>query len=143
MARFRPFLIILPLLLLSCERDTRRFEKRALLPLGHIDFPASSRVELGVEEGLRICGWTASEDGIAEVNVYVDRRLVRSLGQLGERADVGRALPDVSGSSRSGIETVVGADELGPGNHDVVVQVRTNAGAVLQLCRIETVGATG
>ncbi|MHB1047381.1 MAG: hypothetical protein ACYC4P_15360 [Thermoanaerobaculia bacterium] len=132
-------LLLLPMVLGACERDTQRFEKRALLPLGHIDFPASSRVHLGVDEPLRISGWTASDDGIAEVNVYVDRRLVRSLGQLRDRPDVGQALPGVRGSARSGIETAIEPGELGAGTHDVVVQVRTNAGAVLQLCRVEIV----
>ncbi len=139
LGRQLPMLALLALFAYACERDDGRFEKRAELPLGNLDVPNTSMLELGPAAPLTLSGWAVSEDGIAEVNAYVDRRLARSSGALLQRPDVATAFPAIPGSGRSGFQIVLEPAEIGPGPHEIVLQVRTNRNAVRELGRLTVV----
>ena len=127
------------LLLAGCERDGARVQKRARLPIGNLDTPTTSTLELSGDSPLTLSGWAVSEDGIAEIDVFVDRGLVRSSGALLGRPDVGSAYPAIPGSARSGFQVVLDSREMGAGAHEVVLQVRTARGAVRELGRLTVV----
>ena len=137
--RLRPrysLIVLASVLAGGCERDDHRFEKRAPLPVGRLEVPDSPTVELGPAVLLTLSGWAVSEDGIAEVNVYIDRRLARSSGLLIPRPDVASRYPAIPGSRQSGFQLLLEPAEIGAGSHEVVLQVRTGRGAVRELGRL-------
>lgn len=101
--------------------------KAGRLPLGFVDAPSPGQTLAGP---VKVVGWAVAENGIRDVLVYVDGRLFAS-GTTGKgRDDVGRALPRFPDASSSGFEIPFDTAALSAGPHDLVVQARSESGAV-------------
>lgn len=132
-------LICLTLFASGCERDPDRLQKRAALPFGDVNTPSAGIVEFRTSGPLLFLGWALSDDGIAEVNIYVDRRYVRSTAQLMRSPDVAAVFPGFRGAGIAGFGIELAPSDVGPGRHEVVVQARSNRGAVRDLKRYEVI----
>ncbi len=131
--------LLLAALLCGCEKSDARFAKRARLPAGRLDLPSTPVVRAAPGSSVVLAGWALSDDGIAEVNVYSDGKLLRSSGARFPRPDVAKAFPSVKDSSRAGFHLVLDPAETGPGAHELILQARTNRGAVGELGRFTLV----
>lgn len=134
--------LLLATLLCGCEKSDARFAKRARLPTGRLDLPSTPVVRAAPGSSVVLAGWALADDGIAEVNVYSDGRLLRSSGARLPRPDVAKAFPLMKGSARAGFHLVVDPSETGPGAHELVLQARTNRGAVGELGRFTLIATT-
>ena len=133
--------IVLALLEAGCERGSDRLQKRSDLPFGDINTPAESPLELRGSAPAIFLGWALAEDGIAEVNLYVDRRLVRSTALFLRSPDVARVFPTFATAGTAGFGIELAARDVGPGRHEVVVQARSNRGATRDLRRYEVIAS--
>src|SRR5690242_4493159 len=68
---------------LSCSDS--RADSHAMLPIGYVDAPQNGAVVQGT---LATGGWTLSEDGIDDIEIYIDRAFVTATTPNTPRPDV-------------------------------------------------------
>jgi hypothetical protein len=108
----------------SCARSKPQPGER---PLGYVDAPTPSATVSGT---VLMRGWAADESGIKSVCVSVDGGPRSCAADMGiSRTDVAASLPTIPGSDRSGWEMRLDTSKLSPGEHKLVVQATSNAGA--------------
>jgi hypothetical protein len=118
-------ILIIPIvgLLLSCGS-----QNHLKLPAGYIDVPPPT--QQAVFHGVsHLEGWALSDDGIADVAVYVDRQYVTSAETGLARPDVAKAFPNESGAQAAGWRASLDVSKFPPGRHDIVVQATGKNGA--------------
>jgi hypothetical protein len=121
--------LFIPVLLagvFACRRD-RTARLSAPLPFGVVD----SIDEQQMDGTVRVIGWALSEDPIYTIGLYIDGRYITSARANLARPDVNKAYP-AYGDVKPGwmIEFDGG---MFPGEHELVVQVRTDHDAVRDL----------
>ncbi|MBM4269608.1 MAG: hypothetical protein FJ144_23895 [Deltaproteobacteria bacterium] len=137
--RARPIAAAFALALLAagCEpADGPRRIRAHPLPTGAVEFPRDGEVvgKFIVE------GWALADDGIDEVNVYLDGAWVGTALSGIHRPDVATAFPDVPGVAASGFRLTI--DSAESGEREIVVQARSRRGATRDIAsrRIRIVG---
>ena len=102
-----------------------RAKSASTLPFGNVESP---RVGETVRGRWPVSGWALSEDGVKAVNIYVDRSYMGTARLGVSRPDVEKAYPAIKDSATAGWTFVLDTMALTPGQHQVVVQVRSVTG---------------
>ena len=79
-----------------------------------------------------IRGWAISEESVEQVEVFIDGEYAFDVPYGDPRADVGKAFPDISGSSTSGFSVPFRYSTLSAGQHTVSVVVTDKFGAQVE-----------
>lgn len=109
---------------LSCRRSNPQRSER---PAGWVDLPTPNATINGT---VLVRGWAADESGIDRVCVSVDQKQASCTENIAiSRQDVAAALPNIPGADRSGWEMPLDVSRLAPGQHQLVVQATSKAGA--------------
>jgi hypothetical protein len=112
------------------ERVSLRPGADTLAPFGYLDYPSP---DLEVEPGPYAHGWAADNSGIQEI------RVASELGPIGlavygaPRPDIGKVLPNIADSARSGFYFPI--PSLPPGPHTLIVTIVGRDGSTTVLRR--------
>ena len=94
-----------------------------------LDEPRNNGVHSGI--GM-IRGWAVSGESVEQVEVFIDGEYAFDVPYGDPRADVGKAFPDISGSSTSGFSVPFRYSTLSAGQHTVSVVVTDKFGAQVE-----------
>jgi hypothetical protein len=108
------------------------------LPFGFVDAPRPGETLRGA---ITIAGWALSEDRIERVAIYIDRSYA-SRALLGQaRPDVAKAYPGMPNAAVSGWITVLNTGSFSQGKHEIIVQARSEDGALRDIGTVPVVFA--
>lgn len=99
---------------------------RPNLPIGYVDAPHPGETIGGV---YTVRGFAVSENGIREVDIYVDREFSGSTRTGIERKDLVKPFPFTQNPVQGGWEYQLNAFSLLPGRHEISVNAITNDGS--------------
>jgi N-acetylmuramoyl-L-alanine amidase len=120
--------IVLLLTGISCNKITGK-RRSSLEPfLGALDVPRRG----GTLQGATaiVGGWALAEDGVQRVAIYVDKQFVTFATLGGDRPDIAKAFPAFANPGKSGWNVVLDLSSMLEGDHEMVVQVKSNGGNV-------------
>jgi Bacterial Ig domain len=101
-----------------------------VLPLGNFEGKPGATVT-GV---MSLQGWAAAEKGVSKVCLYVDRQpAICTENITGLRPDVAKVYPNIAGAETSGWNIQFDSSGLSAGDHELVIQATTRAGATRDL----------
>lgn len=103
-------------------------ENHALLPQGSLDAPANGTV---VGKSVGLGGWALSEDGVANVGIYLDRRYRMDAVLGGARPDVKNVYPQFPDAGNSGWSATLVLDNVAAGPHAIEIQIRSKTGGII------------
>jgi hypothetical protein len=113
----------------SCSAS--RENLHPMLPIGYVDAPQNGAA---VKGALAASGWALSEDGVADIEVYIDRAFVTSTTPNTPRPDVLEKNPLFRSDPNPGWNASIDLGHITPGAHEFTVQVRSRKGAVRDIC---------
>jgi len=121
-----------------CDTVAPRQVTRRTLPFGNVDAPKARAIIKGV---LRVEGWALAEEPIAEIGIFIDSKFVRSFAVDRRRDDVVSAYPKVARGVKPGFATEIDTQVAGllPGWHSLIVQAKTESGAIRDIGVVEVV----
>jgi len=103
-------------------------EKSSLEPiLGALDVPAPGATMKGA---MTVAGWAVAESGVQRVALYIDQRFAGFASVGGNRPDIAKAYATFPDAATSAWGAVVDLSPFTPGDHQIVMQVKTKAGNV-------------
>lgn len=119
------------LMLVSC--GAKASFNRAPLPFGSVDLPQPKTIVQGT---MQVSGWVLANEPVQVVSVYIDRQFITSVPVAIARPDVAAAKPEYKNAANSGFGVAIDSATLAPGWHEVVVQARSESGAVRDLAAV-------
>ena len=123
-------IVFASLFLQSCKHEQSTSDASGRLPFGNIDAPKDNSEARG---SVILGGWALCEDGIQRVRFYLDRQFVVEATLGVSRPDVAKVFPAIEGNGSSGWGGVVDLSKVSPGQHQLIVQARSNTGATADL----------
>ena len=118
------WLIFLLLSAISCGSSSTH----AKLPNGVVDVPPPGQ-PAAVKGMASLMGWAIGENGISDVDIYVDRVYVASAHLGLVRPDVAAAFPNETNSNTAGWQASLDCSNIAVGPHELVVQATAKNGA--------------
>lgn len=119
------------LMLVSC--GPKASFNRAPLPFGSVDLPQPKTIVQGT---LLVSGWVLANEPVQVVSVYIDTEFITSVPVAIARPDVAAAKPAYKNAANSGFGVAIDSATIAQGWHEVVVQARTESGAVRDLASV-------
>jgi hypothetical protein len=99
----------------------------AMLPTGYVDAPQNGDTAKGT---VATSGWALSEDGIDDIEIYIDRAFVTSATPANPRPDVLAKYTNFKSDPNPGWSASVDLSQITPGTHEFTVEARSKKGAV-------------
>jgi hypothetical protein len=109
----------------SCSPSTET--GHPMLPTGYVDAPQNGATAKGT---VATSGWALSEDGIGDVEIYIDRAFVTSATPAIPRPDVLAKYSNFKNDPNPGWSASVDLSQITPGTHEFTVEARSKKGAV-------------
>jgi N-acetylmuramoyl-L-alanine amidase len=128
------FTVVLLLCGVSCSKvaGKRQRSSSGLEPiLGSVDVP--KRGSILDAPNTVAGGWAIAEDGVQRVAIYIDKQFITYASLGGDRPDIAKAFPSFPNPGKSGWNVVLDLSSMLEGDHDLVVQVKSNGGNVHDL----------
>jgi hypothetical protein len=101
-------------------------------PFGKMDEPVTGRQ---IAEPFAIRGWVISEEGVDQVMIYVDGKLLGNAHLGSERPDVKAAYPKARDNLTCGWQFDATPAMFTPGEHEIAALARSKGGAVCELSK--------
>jgi Bacterial Ig domain len=120
-------LLVVVVAFLGCSKGPGNGAK---LPLGWFDVPVQNAAIKGTTI---LAGWALSEDGIADIEIYVDRVFLTKGKVSGARPDVVRQYPEFASVSDIEWNVQLETAQLAPGVHNITARAISKVGAIRDL----------
>ncbi|WP_194191024.1 N-acetylmuramoyl-L-alanine amidase [Clostridium chrysemydis] len=82
-----------------------------------------------VKNSIKVSGWAINDSGTKNAKIYIDNKYIKTIDVNQKRYDVNNIYSNYKGSLESGFETIMNLDNIGTGEHSLIVEAIGNDGS--------------